>query len=56
MHTLSLHDALPICDQPQRGAFSTAAGPKQRDAFAVRYIEVEMIENLVLAKAFVDGS
>ena len=43
-------------DQPQRGAFSTAAGPKQSDAFAVCYIEVEMIENLALAKAFVDGS
>ena len=43
-------------DQPQRGAFSTAAGPQQSDAFAVCYIEVEMIEHLALAKALVDGS
>ena len=42
-------------DQTQGRAFPTAAGPKQSDAFAVGHIEVELVENLSLAEALVDG-
>ena len=42
-------------DKTQGRAFPTAAGSKQSDAFAVGHIEVELVENLSLAEALVDG-